>query len=119
MSPFITSIIECSERGKSTRISLDWTKKRSGITSPISLEDLMEKEVQSSTQDGAIREVTVLADLTNKQFTNIKRKIRILDHPKNLIEVLCTIIAIKKGITGNAITTRPNQYRFTRTFLDG
>ena len=25
----------------------------------------------------------------------------------------------KKGLAGNAITTGPNQYRFTRTFLDG
>ena len=79
----------------------------------------MEKEVQSSTQDGAIRELTVLADPTNEQSTKIKRKIRILDHPKNLIEVLRARLAIEKGITGNAIITGPNQYRFTRTFLDG
>ena len=42
-----------------------------------------------------------------------------MNHPKNLIEVLRARLAIKKGITGNAITTVPNQYRFTRTFLDG
>ena len=63
--------------------------------------------------------MSVLADPTIKQSTKIKRKIRILDHPKNLIEVLCAILAIHKGISGNAITTGPNQYRFTRTFLDG
>ena len=79
----------------------------------------MEKVVQSSTQDGAICELLVLADPTNEQSINIKRKIRILDHPKNLIEVLCARLAIEKGITGNAITTGPNQYRFTITFLDG
>ena len=83
-----------SEQGTSTQLSSDWTKKRSGIAAPISLEDLMEKEVQSSTQDGAIHELSVLADSTNKQSTKIKRKIRILDHPKNLIEVLCAILAI-------------------------
>ena len=33
--------------------------------------------------------------------------------------VLRARIAIEKGITSNAITTGPNQYRFTRTFLDG
>ena len=71
-----------SEQGKYTRLNCDWTKKRSGIAAPISLEDLMEKEVQSSTQDGAIRELSVLADPTNKQSTKIKRKINILDHPK-------------------------------------
>ena len=83
-----------SEQGKSARISREWTKKRSGTSAPISLEDLMEKEVQSSTQDGAIRELSVLADPTNEQSTNIKRKIRILDHPKNLIKVLRARLAI-------------------------
>ena len=79
----------------------------------------MEKEVQLSTQDGAIRELSVLADPTNEQSTKIKRKIRILDHPKNLIKVLRARLAIEKEITGNNITTGPNQYRFTRSFLDG
>ena len=54
-----------SEQGKSTQLTGDWTKKRSGIAAPISLEDLMEKEVQSSLQDGAIRELSVLADPSN------------------------------------------------------
>ena len=71
-----------SEQGKSARLSHDWTKKKAGTSAPISIEDLMEKEVQSSTQDGAICESSVLADPTNKKSTKIKRKIRILDHPK-------------------------------------
>ena len=79
----------------------------------------MGKEVQSSTQDGAIRELSVLADPSNEHYTKIKRKIRILDHPKNLIKVLRSRLAIEKGLPGNATTTGPNQYRFTRTFLDG
>ena len=108
-----------SEQGKYTRLNCDWTKKSSSINAPFSLEDLMEKEVQFSTQDGAIREFSVLNDPTNEQSTNIKQKIRILDHPKNLIVVLRAIIAIEKGITGNNITTGPNQYRFTRTFIYG
>ena len=109
----------CSEQVKSPQPSCDGPKKRSGTSAPTSLEDLMEKEVQSSTQDGAICELLVLADPSNGQSTKIKWKIRILDHPKNLIEVLRARLAIEKGITGNAITTGPNQYRFTRTFLDG
>ena len=79
----------------------------------------MEKEVQSSTQDGAIRDLSVLDDPTNKHSTKIKQKRRILDHPKNLIEVLRARLVISKGLIGNNITTGPNQYRFTRTFLDG
>ena len=77
-----------SEKFKSTRPSCDVLKKWSGTSALISLKNLMEKEVQSSSQDGAIRELSVLADPSNKHSTNIKRKIRILDHPKNLIEVL-------------------------------
>ena len=116
--PSITSIMR-SEQLKSTRPSCDRPNKRSGTSAPISLEDLMEKEVQSSTQDGAIRELSVLTDPTNEHSTKIKQKIRILDHPKNLINVLRARLAIEKRLTGNAITTGPNQYRFTRTFLDG
>ena len=70
---------------------------------------LVEKEVQLSAQDGAICELSVLADPTNEQSTKIKRKICILGHPKNLIKVLHARLAIEKGITGNAITTGPNQ----------
>ena len=108
-----------SEQVKSARPSHDGPKKRSGTSAPISLEDLMEKEVQLSSQDGAIRELLVLSDPSNKHSTKIKRKIRILDQPKNLIEVLRAQLAIKKGLIGNVITTGPKKYRFTRTFLDG
>ena len=75
--------------------------------------------MQSYLQDGAIHELSVLADPSNEGSTLIKWNIRILDHPKNLIEVLCAKIAIYQGLTGNNITTGPNQYRFTITFLDG
>ena len=46
----------------------------------------MEKEVQSSPQDGATCELSVLADPTNKHST------------KNLIEVLRARLAIEKGL---------------------
>ena len=60
-----------------------------------------------------------LLNQQNKDSTKIKQKIRILNHPKKLIKVLRARLAITKGLTGNNITTGPNQYRFTRTFLDG
>ena len=82
------------EQGKSTQLNRDWTKARWGITVPISLEDLMEKEVQSYLQDGVIRELSVRADLSNEDSTRTKRKIRILDHPKSLIDVLRARLAI-------------------------
>ena len=110
--------MSCSEQSKSTQINRDRTKARK-VAAPISIEYLMEKEVQSSLADRAIHELSVLANPENEDSTKIKRKIRILDHPKNLIEVLRARLAIGKGITGNYITMEPNQYRFTRTFLNG
>ena len=108
----------CSKKDKSTRVNCDWTKSRE-VNSPISLKDLMLKELKSSPEDGDIRELPVLTDLTNKDSTHIKRKIRILDHPKNVIEVLRARLAISQGLTGNTIITGPNHYCFTQTFLDG
>ena len=77
-----------SEQEKSTRPSRDALKKRSSTSAPISFEDLMDKEVLSSSQDGANCELSVFSNPSNEHSTKIKRKIRILDHPKNLIEVL-------------------------------
>ena len=48
----------------------------------------MDKEMLSSSQDGNIRELLVLSDPSNKKSTKIKQWIIILEHPKNLIEVL-------------------------------
>ena len=101
-----------------TRVNHYWTKTIK-VTAPISLKNLMEKEVQSSLEERAMYELSVLADPANEDPTRIKQNIRILDHPKNLIEVLRARLTIGQGITGNNITTVPNQYRFTRTFLYG
>ena len=74
-----------SEQVKSARPSRDAFKKRSSTSAPVSLKDLMDKEVLLSSQDSAIRELSFLADPSNEHSTKIKRKICILDHPKNLI----------------------------------
>ena len=65
-----------------------------------------------------MRELSVRKDPTNEDFSHVKRKIYILGHLKNLIEVINTRLVISQGLPGNNITTGPNQYRFTRTFLD-
>ena len=52
------------EEGKPTRVNHDQTKARK-VTKPISLKYLMEKEVPSSLEDGAMRELSVLADPAN------------------------------------------------------
>ena len=71
------------EKDKSTWVNHDWTKAGK-VTAPISLEDLIVKEVPSSL-DGDICELLVLTDPANEDSTCIKQKIRILDHPKNLL----------------------------------
>ena len=106
------------EHVKSTQVNCDWTKRRK-VNKPISLEYFIEKKVQSSLEDDAIHKLSVLADPKNEDLTRIKKNIRILDHPKNLIEVPRSRLAIGQGLKGNNIPTGPNQYRFTRTFLDG
>ena len=108
-----------SEQAKSAQSSRDALGKMSSTSAPISLEDLMDKQVMLSSQDGSICEQSVLSDPSNEQSINIKQKIRILDHPKNLIKVLRARLAIDKGLIGNAITTGPNKFRFTSTLLEG
>ena len=66
-----------------------------------------------------MRELSVHTDPTNVDSTCVKQKTRILDHPKNLIDVLRARIAIAQGLTGNNMSTGTNQYHFIRTFLDG
>ena len=69
----------------------------------------MVKELLSSLEDGDMSKLSVCIDPSNEDSTRIKRKIRILDYPKNLIEVLCARLAIALVLTGNNIKTGPNQ----------
>ena len=61
----------------------------------------MVKELPSSIEDGDMHKLSVRTDPTNEDSTRIKRKIRVLDHQKNLIEVLRARLAIAQGLTGN------------------
>ena len=79
----------------------------------------MIKKIPISLDDGNMRELSVHTDPTNEDLTRIKQKICILDHPKNLLEVIRARLAITQGLTDNNITPVPNQYHFTRTFLNG
>ena len=71
-----------------SRSSCGEAKKVPRAIAPISLEDMMDKEVVSSSKDGEIRELSVLSDPSNDNSTKIKQRIKILAHPKNLMEVL-------------------------------
>ena len=118
LATFFTSIMT-SKQVKFSRSSRGEAKKPTRAIAPISLEDMMDKEVLLSSQDGEIRELSVLSNPSNDKSTKIKQRIKILAHPKNLMEVLWARMAIEKGLIGNAITIGPNGFYFTRTFLEG
>ena len=82
-----------SKKYQSKRVNCDWTKARK-VNAPISLKYLIAKELTSSLEEGDMRKLSVHTDPTNEDSTRIKQKIRILDHPKKLIEVLCAKLAI-------------------------
>ena len=68
----------------------------------------MVKELTLSLEYGDMRKLSVHTDPTNEDSTNVKQKIFILDHLKNLIEVIRSRLAIAQGLTGNNITMGPN-----------
>ena len=63
----------CSKKEKSTRVSCDWTKARK-VNAPISLKELMAKEMPSSLDDSDIHELSVHTDPSNEDSTRIKQK---------------------------------------------
>ena len=106
------------EQEKSSQNGRGWTKARK-VTAPISMEDLMVKELPVSLDDGDMRKLSFRKDPTNEDLNRVKRKIRILDHLKKLLGVLPARLTIDQGLTGKNITTGPNQYHFTQTLFDG
>ena len=93
----LKTFMESSERDKSTQVNYDLAKSRK-VNVPIILEYLMVKKLPLSLEDGDMGKMSVLTDPTNEDLTCIKRKIRILDHPKNLIEYLHARLAISQGL---------------------
>ena len=63
-----------SEQAKSSRSSRGEAKKHTSTIAPISLEDLMDKEVVSSSQDGDISDLSLLSDPANEKSTKIKQR---------------------------------------------
>ena len=72
-----------------------------------------------SLDNGGVRKLSVQTSPTNDDSNHVKQNIRILDNPKNLLEVIRARLRISQGFTGNNITMATNKYRFTWTFLDG
>ena len=69
----------------------------------------MVKELHLSLEYSDIHELPVHTDPSNEDSICVKRKIHILDHPKQFIEVLCARLVISQSLTGNNITAGPNQ----------
>ena len=96
-----------SKKDKSTRVNC-YRKKARKVNVPIIIEDLTVKELPLSLEDGDMRKLSVNTDPSNEHSTRIKRKIRIWDHPKNLIDLLHARLVIAHSLTGENIKTDPN-----------
>jgi hypothetical protein len=86
---------------------------------PITIEDILAVEVPFEKEDLSVREMSMRTDPTNESSPTIKRRFRPLDNPTKILEVLQAILIIKAGVTGNNVTTGPNQYAYWRQCLAG
>ena len=95
------------------------SKKFIKLTAPITLEDLNRKETPVGKDDLTVRMITIRLVPTDDDSATIKRNLRVLDNPDNVLQVLTHRKAIEEALRGNNITTGPNQYSFVRHFLTG
>jgi hypothetical protein len=58
-------------------------------------------------------------DPTNEQSPTIKRRLRPLNNPTKMLEVLQATLIIISSVLGNNVTTGPNQYAYWRQCLAG
>jgi hypothetical protein len=72
---------------------------------PIIIVDILARATRISNSDYVIREMEVRTDPLNEASPRIKWKIRPLDNPSSVLEVLCGILVNKEGVTGNNVTT--------------
>ena len=105
-----------SKKDRSSRVNNYWPK---GRVVPFSIEDVLEKRDQTHKDSEEMRELTIRTDPTDDTSLRIKQRIKVLDNPDRVLDVLKAREAIKEGLVGNNITTGPNQYRYTRSFLAG
>ena len=105
-----------SKKERSSRTGVDWPKSR---VVPISIEDVLEKRDQIHKDSEEMQELTIRMDPTDNTSLRIKRRIKVLDNPNTVLDVLKAREAIKEGLVGKNITAGPNQYCYTRSFLAG
>ena len=101
-----------SKKEKTPRSSKGFSKgKPSEVrrTGPIMIEEILADSVPFSKHDVTIREMVMRTDPTNDSSPIIKRRFKPMDNPTKVLEVLQGILIIKEGVSGNNVTTGPNQ----------
>jgi hypothetical protein len=81
-------------------------RKRQG---PIMIEEILDGAPTFSKYDLTIREITMRTDPTNESSPVTQRKLKQLDNPSNVLDVLQAVLLIKEGVVGNNVTTGPLQ----------
>jgi hypothetical protein len=83
------------------------------------LSDLATKDALCAKDDLTIGMITIRIVLDKADSMTIKRNLRVIDNPANLLQVLHHQRAIEEGIKGNNIKSGPDQHTFVRQFLSG
>ena len=108
---------------KPTSSSSKDKKKKGRISNsanaPVTLSDLKRKETPIDKHELTVRQITIRLVPNDVDSPTIRRNMRVLDNPENILQVLNHRRAIEEALRGNNITTGPNQYGFVRQFLTG
>jgi hypothetical protein len=78
------------------------------------IEEIPDGAPTFSKYDLTIREMIMRTDPTNESSPVIKRKLKRLDNPSNVLDVLQEVLLIKEGVIGNNVTAGPSQHRCWR-----
>ena len=92
---------------------------RKVVPAPVTLEDIQRKDSPVDKDDTNVRMITIRVDPTDVDSATIKRNLKVLNNPENVLEVLKHRKSLEEALKGNDITQGPNQYAFVRQFLEG
>ena len=85
----------------------------------MTLADIRLKEAPIDKDDTTVRTVSIRLTPADADSITIRRNLKVLDNPSNILDVLKHRKAVEEALQGNDITTGPNQYSFVRQFLSG
>jgi hypothetical protein len=115
------SMMKHSKKDRNPRSFKGYSKgKEPNPNIPISIVDILEEDQVKFEKDVIyIRQMSIRTDPTNDSSPVMKLNFKPLNNPKKVIDVLHGLLIIKKGVTGNNITTGPLQYVYWRGCLTG